>query len=162
MQQGCRCTCFEFHAPKHLVQIELAASANGVTLCYCPWQDKLPPERPLCFVRMLNVRLQCAPTCSLLASKCQVIVTGHVVPLAPFVPDHHHTIFSWLEEAVRLVWPPVVKLLWENMLLFPVWMLLDTFKLTNRWQMISLINKWSLFNSSYRLQLTDTTDGGAT
>lgn len=51
------------------------------------------------------------PTGSLFASECQVVVAGHVVPLAILVPYHHHAVLPRLEEAIRLVWPPVVILL---------------------------------------------------
>lgn len=53
-------------------------------------------------------------TCSLLAGEGQVVVAGHVVPLPPLVPDHHHAVLAVLEEAVRLVGPPVVVLLQET------------------------------------------------
>ena len=51
------------------------------------------------------------PTCALLAGEGEVVVTGHVVPLAVLVPDHHHTVLPQLEEGVRLVRPPVLVLL---------------------------------------------------
>lgn len=74
-------------------------------------------------VKVPNERPQRARTCPFLAGECQVIVAGYVVPLAPLMPDHHHAVLSRLEETVRLVWPPVVKLLWENMFSFHVCML---------------------------------------
>lgn len=53
-------------------------------------------------------------TCPLFAGEGQVIVAGHIVPLPPLMPDHHHTVLSRLEEAVRLVRPPVIILLPEH------------------------------------------------
>lgn len=50
-------------------------------------------------------------TWAFLAGKWQVVVAGHVVPLAVLMPDHHHTVFSRVEVIVRLVRPPVLVLL---------------------------------------------------
>lgn len=58
-----------------------------------------------------NTAVSWRPTGSLFASECQVVVAGHVVPLAVLVPYHHHAVLPRLEEAVRLVRPPVVILL---------------------------------------------------
>lgn len=46
-----------------------------------------------------------------LAGERQVVVAGHVVPLAVLVPDHHHAVFSRVEVVIRLVRPPVLILL---------------------------------------------------
>lgn len=70
---------------------------------------------PLCFVFLTqfykNIAVPWRPTGSLFASECQVVIAGHVVPLAVLVPYHHHAVLPWLEEAVWLVRPPVVILL---------------------------------------------------
>lgn len=50
-------------------------------------------------------------TCSLLARERQVIVAGDVVPFALLMPDHHNAVLARGEEVVRLVGPPVLKLL---------------------------------------------------
>lgn len=50
-------------------------------------------------------------TCAFLAGEGEVIITGHIVPLAVLVPDHHHTVLSRLEETVWLVGTPVLILL---------------------------------------------------
>lgn len=50
-------------------------------------------------------------TCALLAAESEVIVTWDIVPLAVFMPNHHHTILTRSEEAVGLVGPPVFILL---------------------------------------------------
>lgn len=39
-----------------------------------------------------------------------MVVAGHVIPLPPFMPNHHYTVLPRLEKAVRLVGPPVVIL----------------------------------------------------
>ena len=41
----------------------------------------------------------------------EVVVTRYVVPLSVLVPDHHDTVLPGGEEAVRLIWPPVLILL---------------------------------------------------
>lgn len=46
-----------------------------------------------------------------LAGERQVVVAGHVVPLAVLVPDHHHTVFFRVEVVIWLVRPPVLILL---------------------------------------------------
>lgn len=52
-----------------------------------------------------------AHTCSLFASEGEVVVARHVVPLAVLVPYHDNAVLARGEEAVRLVGPPVLKLL---------------------------------------------------
>ena len=53
-------------------------------------------------------------TWAALAGEGQVIVAGDIIPLAVLVPDHHHTVLSGVEVVVRLVRPPVDKLLQEE------------------------------------------------
>lgn len=50
-------------------------------------------------------------TWAFLAGEWQVVVAGHVVPLAALVPDHHHTVLSRVEIIIWLVRPPVHELL---------------------------------------------------
>lgn len=52
-----------------------------------------------------------AHTCSLFAGEGEVVVARHVVPLAVLVPYHDDTVLAHSEEVVRLVGPPVLKLL---------------------------------------------------
>lgn len=33
-------------------------------------------------------------TCAFLAGEGEMVVAGHVIPLAVLVPDHHHTVLS--------------------------------------------------------------------
>lgn len=49
-----------------------------------------------------------------LAGERQVVVAGHVVPLAVLVPDHHHAVFFRVEVVIWLVRPPVLILLREK------------------------------------------------
>lgn len=57
-------------------------------------------------------------TWAFFAGKWQMVVTGHVVPLAPFMPDHHHTVFSRAKVIIWLVWPPVLILLKKKTLFY--------------------------------------------
>ena len=50
----------------------------------------------------------CAPTCSLLADVGQVVVAGHVVPLAVLMGDGHHAVLPACKEVVWLAVPPVL------------------------------------------------------
>lgn len=54
-------------------------------------------------------------TCALFTCERQLVIARNVIPLALLVPDHHHAVFSGGEEVVRLVGPPVLKLLWVGM-----------------------------------------------
>lgn len=47
-------------------------------------------------------------TCAFLADVGQVVVAGHVIPLAILVSDGHHTVLPACEEVIRLVLPPVL------------------------------------------------------
>lgn len=40
-----------------------------------------------------------------------MIVAGNIVPFALLVPDHHNAVLTRREEVIRLVGPPVLKLL---------------------------------------------------
>jgi len=51
------------------------------------------------------------PTRSRLAGEGKVVVAGHVVPLPALVPDHHHAVLLGVEVVIRLVGPPVLKVL---------------------------------------------------
>lgn len=50
-------------------------------------------------------------TCAFLADVGQVVVAGHVVPLADLVGHQHHTVLTTRKEVVGLVLPPVLVLL---------------------------------------------------
>lgn len=53
-------------------------------------------------------------TCALFTREGQVVIAGHVIPLALLVPDHHHAVLSGGKEVVGLVGAPVLKLLWGS------------------------------------------------
>lgn len=61
-----------------------------------------------------NNKKQLCLTCAFLAGEGEMVVAGHVIPLAVLVPDHHHTVLSRLEETVWLVGTPVLILLQTN------------------------------------------------
>lgn len=46
--------------------------------------------------------------CAFLADVGQVVVAGHVVPLAVLMGNGHHTVLPSCEEIVRLALPPVL------------------------------------------------------
>lgn len=50
-------------------------------------------------------------TCAFLADVGQVVVAGHVVPLADLVGHQHHAVLAARKEVVGLVLPPVLVLL---------------------------------------------------
>jgi len=60
------------------------------------------------------VRAKSQHTWAFLAGEWQVVAAGYVVPLAILMPDHHHTVFSRSLVVIRLVWPPVLVLLWKR------------------------------------------------
>lgn len=47
-------------------------------------------------------------TCAFLADVGQVVVAGHVVPLAILMGNGHHAVLASCEEVVRLALPPVL------------------------------------------------------
>lgn len=51
---------------------------------------------------------QCCSTCSFLADVGQVVVAGHIVPLAILMGNGHHTVLPTCEEVIRLALPPVL------------------------------------------------------
>lgn len=55
-------------------------------------------------------------THALLAGVGQVVVAGHVAPLAPVVPHHHRTVLPRQEVAVGLAFEPVLIELGEERL----------------------------------------------
>lgn len=50
-------------------------------------------------------------TCALLTDIGEVVVAGNVVPAPALMCNHHHTVLPTREEIVRLIFPPVLKLL---------------------------------------------------
>ena len=60
------------------------------------------------------------PTCSLLADVGQVVVAGHVVPLAVLMGDGHHAVLPACKEVVWLALPPVLVHLQESRAESPV------------------------------------------
>lgn len=50
-------------------------------------------------------------TCALLTDVGEVVVAGNVVPAPALMCNHHHTVLPAREEVVRLIFPPVLKLL---------------------------------------------------
>lgn len=57
---------------------------------------------------------QTSNTCAFLADVGQVVVAGHVVPLADLVGHQHHAVLTARKEVVGLVLPPVLVLLVGN------------------------------------------------
>ena len=51
---------------------------------------------------------QCYSTCAFLADVGQVVVAGHVVPLAILMGDGHHTVLTACKEVIWLALPPVL------------------------------------------------------
>lgn len=68
----------------------------------CQWWKRLL-SAALCVTCSLKL---C--TCAFLADVGQVVVAGHVVPLAILVSDGHHTVLPACEEVIWLVLPPVL------------------------------------------------------
>lgn len=50
-----------------------------------------------------------SPTRSSLAGERKMVVTGNVVPLSTFMPDHHDTVLPRIKVVIWLVGPPVLK-----------------------------------------------------
>ena len=50
-------------------------------------------------------------TCALFTGEGQLVIAWDIVPLALLMPDHHHAVLPTREEIVRLIFPPVLKLL---------------------------------------------------
>lgn len=48
-------------------------------------------------------------TCAFLADIGQVVVAGHIVPLAVLMGNGHHTVLTTCEEVIWLALPPVLK-----------------------------------------------------
>jgi len=71
-----------------------------------PWQTHSHSLRPPALLTQCRVL-----TCSSLAGEGKVIVAGNIVPFALLMPDHHNAVLTRREEVIRLVGPPVLKLL---------------------------------------------------
>lgn len=50
----------------------------------------------------------CCSTCAFLADVGQVVVAGHVVPLAILMGNGHHAVLTACKEVIRLTLPPVL------------------------------------------------------
>lgn len=57
---------------------------------------------------MLHSRWGATQHCAFLADIGQVIVAGHIVPLAVLMGNGHHTILPSRKEIVRLALPPIL------------------------------------------------------
>lgn len=109
-----------FHLGSLPLSVCLTANYRWVALCK-PWVALIPDDgvdRVLLppvteHVSVLHLRRGAAGHWAFLAGEWQVVVAGHVVPLAALLPDHHHTVFSGFKVTIRLVWPPVFILQWS-------------------------------------------------
>lgn len=50
-------------------------------------------------------------TCALLTDIGEDVIAGNVVPAPALMCNHHHAVLPTREEIVRLIFPPVLKLL---------------------------------------------------
>lgn len=110
-----------FHTPPRLGSVLLVAAPvfkSHVSHCITCVVLHSPPayvNNPAVHAAALSLpNPVVSPTCSLLADVGQVVVTGYIVPFAVLVGDHHHTVLSARKEVIRLVFTPVLILLWTE------------------------------------------------